>query len=374
MIAVFGNIAYDMSDTVEVALALRYDRESRDVQSLVPTDARTQYIDFTNDGIPSGGAPLTPALNPDINPSGVIPPKSEEFDQFQPKLSITWDALDNLTFFTSLGIGFKSGGFNNTGSAATVDLFLNLPLGTNVGTQDIFREETSKALEVGLKSDWFDRRLRWDATFYHTRVDDMQNFEFLVGPFGLLRVVHNIDEVEITGFETSFSARVNDYLDIYAGANWNDSEIMRNRVRPSSVGNESPYTPDYTFNFGASLNVPLSNGMEWFASADASVVGDTWFHVIQAQTNPTLFDFAFQFLGFPPGFGEADYTLTQRDSYTLINARLGLRGENWSVAAFAKNLADEDYLEEVIPAPEFGGSFIHPGTQRRAGIEFTYEF
>ncbi|GIT36790.1 MAG: hypothetical protein Ct9H300mP6_06580 [Gammaproteobacteria bacterium] len=30
-------------------------------------------------------------------------------------------------------------------------------------------------------------------------------------------------------------------------------------------------------------------------------------------------------------------------------------------AAYAKNATDEDYLAEVIPAPEFGGVFAHPG-------------
>ena len=39
-----------------------------------------------------------------------------------------------------------------------------------------------------------------------------------------------------------------------------------------------------------------------------------------------------------------------------------------------RNLTDEEYLEEVITAPEFGGSFIHPGSLRRAGVELAYRF
>ena len=38
------------------------------------------------------------------------------------------------------------------------------------------------------------------------------------------------------------------------------------------------------------------------------------------------------------------------------------RGEKRTLTAFATNLTDEKYLEEVIPAPEFGGSFNHPGS------------
>jgi len=66
--------------------------------------------------------------------------------------------------------------------------------------------------------------------------------------------------------------------------------------------------------------------------------------------------------------------VTQRDSYWLINARLGFGAENWSVVAFGRNIGDEDWLQEVIPAPEFGGSFTHPGTLSRFGIEMTYRF
>ena len=35
---------------------------------------------------------------------------------------------------------------------------------------------------------------------------------------------------------------------------------------------------------------------------------------------------------------------------------------------------DEKFLQEVIPAPEFGGAFIHPGAERRVSIEVGYKF
>ena len=54
--------------------------------------------------------------------------------------------------------------------------------------------------------------------------------------------------------------------------------------------------------------------------------------------------------------------------------RAGLQGESWSLMAFAQNLTDENILEEVIPAPEFGGSFLAPGAQRRLGVEASYKF
>jgi iron complex outermembrane recepter protein len=37
-------------------------------------------------------------------------------------------------------------------------------------------------------------------------------------------------------------------------------------------------------------------------------------------------------------------------------------------------LFDEEFVAEVILAPEFGGGFVSPGTQRRAGVELSYSF
>ena len=57
-----------------------------------------------------------------------------------------------------------------------------------------------------------------------------------------------------------------------------------------------------------------------------------------------------------------------------IDIRAGIQGDNWAVIGFARNITDEKYLEEVIPAPEFGGTFDHPGARRRYGVEVSYRF
>jgi iron complex outermembrane receptor protein len=366
--AVFGQLQYDMSDDVELSFALRYDEEKRDVHNLVPTAPTTQYVDFTLDGVFSGGAPLNPGLDPTINPSGVIADNSATFDEFQPKVSLTWDLNDQWTAFGSWGVGFKAGGFNNQGSSATVDLFFNQPLGLNLVINDQFREETSNAFEIGVKSVANGGRVRFQAAYYQTDVDDMQFFEFLVGPFGLLRVVSNIDDVSINGFEAGIDAVLNDWLTIGAGFNWIDSEIDANSSRPSTVGNKSPYTPEYTHNLAALIDFPISGDMDFFANLYYTMVGETWFHTMQNNTRTTVFE-----LGFP-GAGLGDYSLTKRDSYETLDVRLGIRSGNWTVAAVGNNITDENFLEEVIVAPEFGGSFIHPGTESRWGVEFTYAF
>lgn len=387
--AVFGQIEYDVTDQVEVSFALRYDSEERDVHNLVPTNLVSTVIDLNFDGIFND--PLNPGLSDLINPSGVIPDKSKTFEELQPKIALTWDVNEDLTLFGSWGKGFKAGGFNNQGSAATVNIFINgfingfssVPFFDVLGVpqpniNDDFDKETSSSFEVGFKTRLFDGRVQLEGAAYYVEVDDMQFFEFFVGSFGLLRVVSNLDEVEILGFELAATAIINDYVTVYAGASVIETEIQKNSSRPDTEGNDAPYTPDYTANVGAELNIPLQGDLSFFARVDAQFVGETWFHTVQKGVRPTIFSPLFEALSFfGPGSGPlgfANYENTQRDSYYTVDLRAGVQGENWSVTGFARNLTDEEYLEEVIPAPEFGGSFDHPAARARYGLEVSYSF
>lgn len=385
--AVFGQFSYDLNDKTELSLALRYDSEKRQVSSLVPFDATQDVIDLDFDGVFND--PLNPALSGLINTTGTIPDGEETFSELQPKLSATYDATDDLTLFASWGVGFKAGGFNNSGSAATVQIFNNNFINGGVGINfaddlgadlpvvaDQYDEETSSAFEAGFKSSLLDGRLRVNGTGYYTRVDDMQFFEFFVGNFGLLRVVSNIDQVDIYGAELDINYSVNEYLTIYAAGNITDSEIKENSSRPDTVGNKSPYTPDYTLNAGFDVNIPVSDDMAVFARVDAQFIGPTWFHTVQEGQRPTIFQPLFE-LGFGAGagaLGTADYSVSRRDAYQTVDLRLGVEGESWRVTGFVTNLFDVQVLEEVIPAPEFGGSFVHPGSLRRIGVELNYRF
>lgn len=390
--SIFGQIGYDFSDTLAGDLALRYDKEDRKVRNLVPTVAEGGISQFINSCDPSLG--LTPGVDTPLNPGlcgGPVEPKNRDFSEWQPKLSLKWDALESTTLFASWGVGFRSGGFNNQGSQATVDTFINNFLlnasGGNglcdpatagciesgrsrVGIRDDYEKETSSAFELGFKSGIADKALRLEGALYYTKVDDMQFFEFIVGPFGLLRIVENIDEVEVKGIELSATWDAAEWLDLYLGGNWNDTEIKSNSVRPDTVGNESPYTPEYTANLGAYLSFPLRDGLKYFANVNVAAIGKTWFHLVQSQTRPIGFEAAAVGLPISPG----DYSTTRRDAYTLTQLRTGISSESWTAALWVDNLFNEDYLEEIIPAPEFGGTFVSPGGEQRVGIDVSYRF
>jgi iron complex outermembrane receptor protein len=363
--AAFGNVDWKPSEQLTLGAALRYDIERRRAENLVP---------FVAD--PITGGPINPGQQ-----GGPIPPAANTFKQLQPKLTLTFKPNDDTALFANWGVGFKAGGFNNQGSAAIVNSAFNdgvTPGTINAGVliNDQYRLERSSAFEAGIKGNLFDGRITYDLAGYYTQVRDMQFFEFFVGGFGLLRVVSNIDRVDIWGGELNLTAKILEGWTVFGSGNMTGSEIKRNASRPDTVGNKSPYTADYTLNVGTQVSLPLNDALKANFRADYRLTGPTWFHSVQDQEKPTLFSglLPISALGLPGFVGNARYDVTRRDAFGIVNLRAGLEGRNWTVTVFANNLLDKLWLNEVIPAIEFGGSFISPGQRRVIGAEVGFRF
>lgn len=359
--AAFGSVDWAATDRLKLGVALRYDLEARDARNLVP---------FVLDPITGG----------QINPGqvgGPIPPTSASFGQLQPKITLSYELADDAVVYANWGVGFKSGGFNNQGSAAIVNNNFNVPgIDAGVTINDLYRKERSSAFEAGIKGSLFDDRVTFDLAGYYTQIRDMQFFEFFVGGFGLLRVVSNIDKVDVYGGELNLTARIVDGWTVFGSANVTESEIKANASRPYTVGNKSPYTADYTINVGTQAVVPLTAGLRGTLRADWRITGPTWFHSVQDQERPTIFSqlLPISALALPGVVGNARYDRARRSTFDTVNLRAGLEGDNWTLTAFANNLFDEKFVNEVIPAIEFGGSFISPGQRRIIGVEAGFKF
>ncbi len=358
--AAFASIDYAVSSQFDVGLALRYDIEDRETNSLVP-DA----ID------PFTGGPINPG-----QAFGALTPKDGTYKQLQPKLSLSYRPNPDLNIYANWGIGFKSGGFNNQGSAALVDANFNDFIGAGVLIEDQYDKEVSSAFEAGIKGSLFDGDVTFDLAGYYTDIEDMQFFEFFVGSFGLLRVVSNIDEVEVYGAELNLTAEIVDGWSLFGAFNVTESEIKDNASRPYTVGNKSPYTADYTINLGTEIEAPLTSNIDFVVRADYRITGPTWFHTVQDQERPTLFSglLPISALALPGFVGNARYDVAQRDAFGVMNLRAGIETDNITLTVFANNMFDEEYINEAIPAIEFGGSFISPGARRLVGVEAGVKF
>ena len=369
VMALYGQMEFDLADNWELAIAARYDREERTVDNQVPNVSNSGLnVNLLGPGFTP--LPINPALQ-----GGEIPNRSADFNQLQPKVTLSWAASDQVNWYASYGMGFRSGGFNSVGTSDTLNFWFNSGFGgpgeavdAQLQITDDYDKEVSTSLELGFKGEFNDRRVRVNAAAFRTDVDDNQFFEFFAGPFGLLRTVTTIDELSIQGFEIDATFAMTESLSIYGGAGFLDSEIRKNRNRPLSVGNDVPQAPNNSSNLGVQWVSSVRSGIDLVARVDYQRVGKMHFHTLQGEQTPTIWN-AF----FAPGFN-SDFSKSARDSYHTVDARISLEAADWTITAWGRNITDEQYLQEVIPAPEFGGTFNHPSARDAYGVDFTYRF
>ena len=180
---------------------------------------------------------------------------------------------------------------------------------------DNYDKEVSKAAEIGFKSYFLERTLSVNAALFHTDVEDMQFFNFFAGPFGLLRVVTNLDEVTIQGGEIDARWKRNDNFTIFGGYGFTDGNIDKYAGRPYTKDNEVPYAPEYTGNLGAEARFPMGEALS--ASSRASMRRSSarpGSIRSRSERLPNLFT------GF--GFGQGEFSKQKRDPYARINLRL----------------------------------------------------
>jgi iron complex outermembrane receptor protein len=183
---------------------------------------------------------------------------------------------------------------------------------------------------------------------YTTDLDGAYYFIFLVA--SSTQNLGSLDEVQYQGLEFTVDALVGDNFEVSAALALTDSEIQADAEIPHVVGQEVPLVSDYTFNLGGSYTRPLSNGREFFIRADYSIIGDTYW-------GPG-----------DPGVSPLAWNQTVRDDVNVLDLRLGVQGDDWSIALWGKNVLDEEYNEE------FSHPFVFKALPARFGLQYTKEF
>jgi iron complex outermembrane receptor protein len=164
----------------------------------------------------------------------------------------------------------------------------------------------------------------------------------------------NLDKVEYMGAEAEIQARVGEGLDLYARVGYTDSEIKESRRDPTDVGKQAPLVSEYTVNLGAQWRADLgTSGLSFFIRPDFMIIGDTYWY---------------------------PDNVTVRDPVELLNLRVGLGTDAWTLTAYSKNLTDEEYNAEWSPGPQnfpdagYVNNFVFKAQPRVYGAEFTYRF
>ncbi len=285
--AAFVQLAFDITPELELAGAMRYDRDHRKQTDLSPFS-------------PNQG---------DV--------RKATFDKWQPKVTLTYKPTDNLTVYANYAQGFRSGGFNAPGVAA-IAAVATPPL---AGVKDIYGEETSTTYEAGVKSRWADDRLTLNAAVFKTNDKGQQYFSFLSALNA--QIITSIDKVDLQGFEIEANYRPVDGLDLFASYGYTKSKIKAYAVDPTAVGNWAPYVPRDTINLGAQYHKLVTGNVSVLARVDYQRLGKQYWEV---------------------------NNIAPRDPVGLVNARFGFDDDahGWSVMAWVKNLTDKIYNAEFV--------------------------
>ncbi len=286
--AAFGILSYDLNDDLELTLAGRFDREEKDTVDVSPPQFSTT----------SG---LSRALR---------------FEQFQPKINLTWRTNDQLMIYGGYAKGFQAGGFNG---AQTFER-------TGGTVPNEYGDSTADNFEVGFKSTLLDGRMVLNgAAFFNTK-KNAQQFQFI--PAGTLNAVTVIDEIELFGAELEIGTSLTEGLELSAGLGWIDAEITKLDSDPVSLGNRAPFVAKVTANISLTHVWRLADA---FGRPDAQLVSNlSWEHRGNQH------------------FNSRNSAGSRRDALNLLDARIALETDGWSIALWGKNLTDELYPEDVV--------------------------
>lgn len=264
-----------------------------------------------------------------IQPNRVFEADNTDFEPFV-NLSYKWD--DSwLTYFT-YSEGFKGGGFTQ-----------RIPPGRTVQS---FDPEKAKAFELGAKYESEDGRYRVTGAVFYTDYEDMQVDVSTALGGGL----ENASNAEIRGFELEAIGAVTENLVLSAGVGFLDAEYVDLEPQVTfDKDNELPNVPEWQFNASAAYTFRLGDG-EAVARLDYSY-SDEYFTSAQ---NTFL-----------------------TPSYELFNGSIIYRPSsgNWELALQARNLLDEEYINDIHGNLAEGGvQIMYVGPPREVSLRFKYNF
>lgn len=300
--AAFGQATVPLFDRTNLTVGLRYSIERRGITG------------FT-------GLEFPPALA-NLNSIVGVTDAHKTFRKLTWRLSLDHRFADNVMGYISYNRGFKSG------------VYPTLPPG-GPGAEPV-RPEVLDAYEVGLKTDLFNRRLRFNVSGFLYEYKDLQVNIFRANS----ALLENGAKARIYGVDVDLVAKPTDRLTVSASA-----EILHDRFTkfpdgsvampvPASQGggnlatsgdlsgNQLPYTAKRTFDIGADYRLPVLGG-------NLTVSGNYSYN--------------------SGWFAGAENFLKQK-SYSVVNAQLTYApaGGRFEISGWARNLTNKTYATYFI--------------------------
>lgn len=308
----FAHFVVHPTDRLDVTLAGRYTQDTKD---------------FTFNRLGLDGLPY-PILSSLENVTGKY--KGNRFD-YRAAIDYRW--TDDLMTYAQVSTGFKGGGVNPRPYFASQVVNFN--------------PETLLSYEVGLKSEFFDRRARVNLAAYSSKYKDIQ-LQVLkcdnISPFpgAPCAATENVGNADVKGLEFETELRPTKQWSIDASAGYMDFRYTStNPFSGVTVGMQNIYAPKMTVSAGTQYAFEFSNGSSITPRIDYSYRSEIWTLPVNDPGNR---------IG---GRGLANAHLAWKDST-----------QNWEATLAITNLTNKFYL--VSENPNLGPPyFVNIGTPGR---------
>ena len=310
--ALFGDMSIALTDAFSLSVGLRWTQDK---------------VEFTEINRPS----ITLPVGTDI--------VNTSFSNLSPRLALNYQFADGLSTYATIARGYKVGGVNS--DVTTTD---------DGAVEQIYREETAWNYEVGFKGMLADNRFQLNAALFYIDWDDIQVRGQDV--LSQRQFVQNATSANSKGGEIELLARLHPQLRWNLGYGYTDATFnsFPNAIPIDQVGfgtvdasgNRLPFAPKHTFNTGAEFSFAGPAGTNGWLRADYRHTGRQFVEATNDANNV---------LG----------------SFELVNVRVGLDANRYSVALFVNNVFNENYTLGTQ-----GLETYYSGLQRSVGMPRTF--
>ena len=313
-IALYGQGTWSVTEKLNIIGGLRYDYERKKYGILG---------EFKMDSDPDPTV-ITPDTSATAN-----------FNAFSPKLGVAYEINAHSNVFASYSRGYRAGGFTQLSADPSQP-----PLYS-------YKPEYSNNIEVGIKNNFLNNRLRLNMAFFLTQVTDVQ-VPTLVLP-GAYTVTRNAGKLSSKGVELELATTPAKGLELeynfgFTDAEYKDLKLSQGGASVDLAGKKQVFTPDitsmlaaqYSFDLGTKHNLKLVARGEWM------------------QLGEQYFDLS---------------NNISQDAYSLLNARFGISSRLGELMFWGRNLGDKRYISYAY---DFGA--IHIGNPRTYGVTLRARF
>ncbi|QNA83843.1 TonB-dependent receptor [Sphingomonas sp. So64.6b] len=365
--AVFGKLNWDLTDkfTISPGVRVNYDNKIGSYVSIV-RDAQGNLVPAT------GGNPRQIEQRTAIQPQAF---RDETYKAWNLTYDLTasYKATRDILFYATYAHTFKSGGLNLNG----------VPVVGGVAQTQFAQIKPEKVdhFELGLKSQFWDRRATLNLTAYWTQIKDYQAIVNDSSTSALRGYLANANKVRVRGIEADFSIRPTARFNFYANGAYTDPKYIDFKNAPcppelsgggsgavigapGAPGTNSPLVCNisgqllpgiskWAFSYGGEYNVPAKLfGLDGEAYLAADANSRTTF---SSNASRSIY--------------------TDINGYTLANFRVGYRTDDFNVFGWVRNAFDAKYFELLATTPGNTGLIAgNPGDPRTYGLTVSASF